>query len=130
MATLLDTNVVSELMRRRRPNSQAIIDYLDGTRKTYGCGSPLIVELKSCELGIQLLPWESAEVAVISNCRGSADSPLGRRLSLGYLPIGQAEKPSGPRYCRARVHRDTVADHWNLGDALIAGTAMSQRHGR
>ena len=109
--SLLDTNVVSELTKER-PNP-AIIDYLD-TR--YDLWLPAIV-VEELELGIQLLPegrrrtelrgWLTVLLADFE----SRISPIGRR---------EAEWAA---VLRARVHRD--GGELELGDALIAGTAMA-----
>lgn len=108
---LLDTNVVSELTKER-PNP-AIIDYLNARD---GLWLPAIV-VEELELGIQLLPeghrrtelrgWLSVILADFE----SRISPIGRR---------EAECAA---VLRARVHRD--GGELELGDALIAGTAMA-----
>ncbi len=108
---LLDTNVVSELTREN-PNP-GVMDYLNAQENLW---LPAIV-VEELELGVQLLP------------EGGRRDRLREWLSLlladfeGRIsPIGRREAEWAAAF-QARVHRS--GGRLELGDALIAGTAMA-----
>lgn len=108
---LLDTNVVSELTKDS-PNP-AIISYLDVHDDLWLS----VIVIQELELGVQLLP------------SGRRRDGLAQWLSLlladfeGRIsPIGRREAEWAAAF-QARVHRS--GGELELGDALIAGTAMA-----
>ena len=108
---LLDTNVVSELTREN-PNP-GVMDYLNAQENLW---LPAIV-VEELELGVQLLP------------EGGRRDSLREWLSLlladfegRVSPIGRREAEWAAAF-QARVHRS--GGKLELGDALIAGTAMT-----
>ena len=108
---LLDTDVVSELTKGR-PNP-AIVDFLN-TQDDLWLSAIVVEEL---ELGIQLLPGGHRRArlrAWLSLLLADFESRI--------LPIGRREAECAAAL-RARVHRE--GGELELGDALIAGTAMA-----
>ena len=108
---LLDTNVVSELTRQN-PNP-GVMNYLNAQENLW---LPAIV-VEELELGVQLLP------------EGGRRDGLREWLSLlladfeGRIsPVGRREAEWAASF-QARVHRS--GGKLDLGDALIAGTAMA-----
>lgn len=108
---LLDTDVVSELTKGR-PN-QAIVDFLN-TQDDLWLSA---IGVEGLELGIQLLPGGHRRArlrAWLSLLLADFESRI--------LPIGRREAECAAAL-RARVHRE--GGELELGDALIAGTAMA-----
>ena len=108
---LLDTNVVSELTKER-PNP-AIIDYLNIQDDLWL--SAIVVE--ELELGVQLLP-EGRRRDGLREWLTLLLADFDGRIS----PIGRREAEWAAAF-QARVHRG--GGELELGDALIAGTAMA-----
>ena len=108
---LLDTNVVSELTKES-PNP-AVIDYLNARDHLW---LPAIV-VKELELGVQLLP-EGRRRDRLRKWLSLLLADFERRIS----PIGRREA-EWASVLQARVHRS--GGELELGDALIAGTAMA-----
>ena len=108
---LLDTNVVSELTKER-PNS-AIIDYLNIQDDLWL--SAIVVE--ELGLGVQLLP-EGRRRDGLREWLTLLLADFDGRIS----PIGRREAEWAAAF-QARVHRG--GGELELGDALIAGTAMA-----
>ena len=108
---LLDTNVVSELTKER-PNP-AIIGYLN-TQDDLWLSVIVVEEL---ELGVQLLP-EGRRRTGLTEWLTQVVADFDGRIS----PI-EKEAAKWAATFQARVHR--TGGKLELGDALIAGTAMA-----
>ena len=108
---LLDTNVVSELTKES-PNP-AVIEYMNAQ------GGLLLsaIVVEELELGVQLLP-EGRRRDRLAKWLASLLSDFEGRIS----PIGRREA-EWAAVLQARVYRS--GRELELGDALIAGTAMA-----
>ena len=108
---LLDTNVVSELTKES-PNP-AVIEYMN----TQGGLLLSAIVVEELELGVQLLP-EGRRRDRLAKWLASLLSDFEGRIS----PIGRREA-EWAAVLQARVYRS--GRELELGDALIAGTAMA-----
>ena len=108
---LLDANAVSELTRE--VPDPAVVDFLNAHDDLWL--SVIVVE--ELELGIQLLP-EGRRRDGLREWLTQILSDFGDRIS----PIGRREAEWAAAF-QARVHRS--GGELELGDALIAGTAMA-----
>lgn len=108
---LLDTNAISELTKENPP--PAVIDFLN-THDDLWLSAIVVEEL---ELGIQLLP-EGRRRDTLREWLTHILADFGDRIS----PIGRPEAEWAAAF-QAQVHRS--GGELELGDALIAGTAMA-----
>ncbi len=108
---LLDTNVVSELTKEEQ--NPAVIDFLNAHDDLWL--SVIVVE--ELQLGIQLLP-EGRRRDGLREWLTQILVDFGDRIS----PIGRQEAEWAAAF-QARAHRS--GGELELGDALIAGTAMA-----
>ena len=108
---LLDTNVISELTKEEP--SPAVIDFLNAHDDLW---LPVTV-VEELELGVQLLP-EGRRRAALRAWLTEVLAEFGDRIS----PVARRETEWAAAF-QARVHRS--GGELDLGDALIAGTAMA-----